>query len=165
MNLKRTLFFLVGGALVLLLFALVWGWLAPSYARLQILFARPCVVPQLHFTVDDAGIAVSEGDRSLVRRDFTSFGGLGLTLALWLCTPGLAWKRRLLFTILGLVALFFLHVGVLLGLIAFAQAVESGRAGGFYTLLYGFLAVSDWVVPILFWGLVSLRYRAPGATP
>lgn len=165
MNLQRAIFFLAGCTVILLVFAFVWPYLAPSYAWMQIRLARPA--PSLQFAVDAEGIAVYQGDKSLVRQDFTSFGGLGLTLALWLVTPSLGWRRRLLFTMLGLVLLFFFHVLVLWSLIAFAQALESGRAVGLYTLLYSFIAVSDWVVPVLFWGLVGLRYLSSGsgATP
>lgn len=153
--------FLVGCALVLTAFALTWHWTAPGYAALQIFFVRPLVAADLRFSVEGDGIAVygAQSEKSLVRRDFLSFGGVGLTLVLWLLTPGLAWSRRLLWGATGLSLLFCFHVLVLWGLIAFAQAVESGHAGGLYTLLYSFIAVSDWVVPALLWGIVLMSYR------
>jgi hypothetical protein len=150
-------------------FALVWRWVAPGYSGLQIFFVRPLTTADLRFAIETDGIAVyhSRSERPLVHRDFLSFGGIGLTLALWLLMPGFSWKRRLLWGSIGVVLLFFFHVLVLWGLIAFAQAVESGQTGGVHTLLYSFIAVSDWIVPVLVWGTVMTYYRltGSGATP
>ncbi len=159
--------FLVGCALVLAAFALTWPWTAPRYAALQVFFVRPLVAADLRVEGDGIAVYGTQSEKSLVRRDFLSFGGVGLTLALWLLTPGLAWSRRLLWGATGLAFLFCLHVLALWGVIAFAQAVESGHAGGLYTLLYSFIAVSDWVMPVLLWGGVLMSYRFSGsrATP
>jgi hypothetical protein len=161
----KILLFLVGCALVLTAFALTWPWIAPGYAAVQIFLVRPLVAADLRLSVEGDGIAIyrAGGEQSLVRRDFLSFGGVGLTLALWLLTPGLAWRRRLLWGATGLSFLFCFHVLVLWGLVVFVQAVESGHAGGLYTLLYGFIAVSDWVVPVVLWGIVLMGYRFSGS--
>ena len=165
MSPSRIVLFLVGCAGVLIAFALVWPLVAPAYAQLQIFCIQPFVGVEL--LVDALGIAVYQNEKLLTRREFLSFGGLGLTLALWLMTPGFLWKRRTLWTALGLIILFFWHVVGLWGLIAFAQAVEAQRAGGLMALLYSAIAVGDWIVPFLIWGLVLLRnyVRGSGAIP
>ncbi|MFN4219113.1 MAG: hypothetical protein ACK4HB_07555, partial [Candidatus Bipolaricaulia bacterium] len=139
---KIALFF-VGGAAVLAAFALAWPLVAPAYAQLQIFWVKPLVGAELHLTVDAEGIAVYRNEQFLTRREFLSFGGLGLTVALWLMTPGLFWKRRALWTALGLIAIFLWHGVGLLGLIAFAEALERGQGGGLMTLLYSVIAVGD----------------------
>jgi hypothetical protein len=165
MSPSRIVLFLVGCAGVLIVFAFVWPLVAPAYAQLQIFCIKPFVSVELR--VDALGISVYQNEKLLTHREFLSFGGLGLTLALWLMTPGFSWKRRLLWVALGLIILFFLHVLGLWGLIAFAQAVAAQRAAGLYTLLYSVIAVGDWIVPFLLWGLVLLRdyLRGSGATP
>ncbi len=165
MSLPRIALFLVGCAVVLIVFAFVWPLVAPGYAQLQIFCIKPFVGVELR--VDASGIAVYQDAKLLTRREFLSFGGVGLTLALWLMTPGFSWKRRALWTALGLIMLFFWHVLGLWGLIAFAHAVAAQRAAGLYTLLYSVIAVGDWIVPFLLWGLVLLRdyLRGSGATP
>jgi hypothetical protein len=165
MSPSRIALFLVGCTVVLMVFAFVWPLVALAYAQLQIFCIKPFVNVELR--VDAAGIAVYQNEKLLTHREFLSFGGLGLTLALWLMTPGFSWKRRLLWVALGLIILFFLHVLGLWGLIAFAHAVEAQRAAGLYTLLYSVIAVGDWIVPFLLWGLVLLHdyLRGSGATP
>lgn len=161
---KIALFF-VGSAVILAAFALAWPPVAPTYAQLQIFWVKPLVNTELHLTVDSEGIAVYRDEKFLTRREFLSFGGLGLTLALWVMTPGLPWKRRILWTTLGLVTIFLWHVLGLRGLIAFAEAVEGGQGGGLMTLLYSVIAVGDWVVPVVLWGAALLYYRGSGAAP
>jgi hypothetical protein len=165
MNPSRIALFLVGCTVVLMVFAFVWPLVAPAYAQLQVFCIKPFVNVELR--VDAAGIAVYQDEKLLARREFLSFGGLGLTLALWLMVPGFSWKRRVLWTALGLIILFIWHVLGLWGLIAFAHAVEAQRAAGLYTLLYSVIAVGDWIVPFLLWGVVLLRdyLRGSGATP
>lgn len=163
----KIVLFLIGCALVLTAFALVWPLVAPLYAQLQVFCVHPLLNPELRLTIDSEGIAVYHGGRFLTRREFLSFGGLGLTLALWLMTPGFSWKRRILWTALGLIILFFWHVLGLWGLIAFAEALEAKRAGGLMTLLYSVIAVGDWVMPVVLWGAVLIYYRfwGSGAAP
>jgi hypothetical protein len=165
MNPSRIALFLVGCTVVLMVFAFVWPLVAPAYAQLQVFCIKPLISAELR--VDAAGIAVYQDEKLLARREFLSFGGLGLTLALWLMVPGFSWKRRILWTALGLSVLFIWHVLGLWGLIAFAHAVEAQRAAGLYTLLYSVIAVEDWIVPFLLWGVVLLRdyLRGSGATP
>jgi hypothetical protein len=139
MSPSRIALFLVGCAGVLMVFAFVWPLVAPAYAQLQVFCIKPFVNVELR--VDASGIAVYQDEKLLARREFLSFGGLGLTLALWLMVPGFSWKRRVLWTALGLIILFFWHVLGLWGLIAFAHAVEAQRAAGLYTLLYSVIAV------------------------
>ncbi|MCL6642984.1 MAG: hypothetical protein K6T71_06660 [Candidatus Bipolaricaulota bacterium] len=162
---SRIVLFLVGCAVVLTVFALVWPLVAPAYAQLQIFCVKPFVSAELR--LDASGIAVYHNEKFLTRREFLSFGVVGLTLALWLMAPGFSWKRRILWAALGLIVLFFWHVVGLWGLIAFAQAVEAKRAGGLMTLLYSVIAVGDWIVTFLIWGLVLLRdyFKGSGATP
>ncbi len=157
----KIVLFLGGGAVILIAFALVWPRVAPMYARAQIFCAQ--ITPELHITIDAEGIAVYRNEKLLTQREFLSFGGLGLTLALWLMTPGFSWRRRLLWTALGLILLFFWHVLALHGLIAFAQALERGQGGGLMTLLYSVIAVGDWIVPVALWGAVLLYYRFWGS--
>jgi len=163
----KIVLFLVGCAIALTVFALVWPWLAPAYARAQIFCAQLVLSPELRLTVDAEGIAVYRDGKFLTRREFLSFGGLGLTLALWLMTPGLSVKRRILWTAVGMGLLFLWHVVGLWGLIAFAQALEAKRAGGPMTLLYSVIAIGDWIVPVVLWGIILLGYRlrGSGATP
>jgi hypothetical protein len=165
MNPSRIALFLVGCTAVLMVFAFVWPLVAPAYAQLQVFCIKPLISAELR--VDAAGIAVYQNEKLRARREFLSFGGLGLTLALWLMVPGFSWKRRVLWTALGLIILFIWHVLGLWGLIAFAHAVEAQRAAGLYTLLYSVIAVGDWIVPFLLWGAVLLRdyLRGSGATP
>jgi hypothetical protein len=165
MNPSRIALFLVGCTAVLMVFAFVWPLVAPAYAQLQVFCIKPFVSVELR--VDALGISVYQNEKLLTHREFLSFGGLGLTLALWLMTPGFSWKRRLLWVALGLIILFFLHVLGLWGLIAFAQAVAAQRAAGLMALLYSVIAVGDWIVPFLLWGAVLLRdyLRGSGATP
>lgn len=167
MNLPKIALFLVGCAVTLTMFALVWPLVAPTYAQFQVFCVQPLLSSELHVAVDSGGIAVYHGGKLLTRREFLSFGGLGLTLALWLMTPGLSWKRRILWTALGLMLIFLWHVLGLWGLIAFAQALEAQRAGGLMTLLYSVIAVGDWIVPVVLWGAVLLayRFRGSGASP
>jgi quinol-cytochrome oxidoreductase complex cytochrome b subunit len=162
---NRIALFLVGCTVVLMVFAFVWPLVAPAYAQLQVFCIKPFVNVELR--VDALGISVYQNEKLLTHREFLSFGGLGLTLALWLMTPGFSWKRRLLWVALGLIILFFLHVLGLWGLIAFAQAVAAQRAAGLMALLYSVIAVGDWIVPFLLWGVVLLRdyLRGSGATP
>ena len=155
----KIVLFLIGCALVLTAFALVWPLVAPLYAQLQVFCVRPVLSSELRVAVDSEGIAVYHREKFLTRREFLSFGGLGLTLALWLMTPGVSWRRRIFWTALGLVLIFFWHVLGLRGLIAFAEALERGQGGGLMTLLYSVIAVGDWVVPVVLWGAV-LIYRA-----
>ncbi len=155
--------FVIGCAGLLTAFALIWPLMAPLYAQLQVFFGQYGLGPELHLRVDSEGIAIYRNGKFLTRREFLSFGGLGLTLALWLMTPGFPWKRRLLWTVLGLLVLFFWHVLGLWGLIAFAQAIERGQGGGLYTLLYSVIAVGDWVVPVVLWGIVLISYRFSGS--
>lgn len=159
----RIALFLFGCFVILTAFAMLWPVIAPLYAQLTSAVIKPLAGPELHLTVDSEGIAVYHGEKFLTRREFLSFGGLGLTLALWLMTPGLFWKRRILWTALGLILLFFWHVLGLWGLIAFAQALEAKRAGGLMTLLYSVIAVGDWVMPAVLWGAVLLYYRFWGS--
>jgi hypothetical protein len=165
MNPSRIALFLVSCTVVLMVFAFVWPLVAPAYAQLQVFCIKPLISAELR--VDAAGIAVYQNEKLRARREFLSFGGLGLTLALWLMVPGFSWKRRVLWTALGLIILFIWHVLGLWGLIAFAHAVEAQRAAGLYTLLYSVIAVGDWIVPFLLWGAVLLRdyFRGSGATP
>lgn len=159
----KIVLFLIGCALVLTAFALVWPLVAPLYAQLQVFCVQPLLNPELRLAVDSEGIAVYRDGKFLTRREFLSFGGLGLTLALWLMTPGFSWKRRILWTALGLIILFFWHVLGLWGLIAFAEALEAKRAGGLMTLLYSVIAVGDWVMPVVLWGAVLIYYRFWGS--
>lgn len=163
----KIVIFLIGCALVLTAFALVWPLVAPLYAQLQVFCVQPLLNPELRLAGDSEGIAVYRDGKFLTRREFLSFGGLGLTLALWLMTPGFSWKRRILWTALGLIILFFWHVLGLWGLIAFAEALEAKRAGGLMTLLYSVIAVGDWVMPVVLWGAVLIYYRfwGSGAAP
>ncbi len=163
----KIVLFLIGCALVLTAFALVWPLVAPLYAQLQVFCVQPLLGSELRATVDSEGIAVYRDEKFLTRREFLSFGGLGLTLALWLMTPGFSWKRRILWTALGLIILFFWHVLGLWVLIAFIQALEVKRAGGLMTLLYSIIAIGDWVMPVVLWGAVLLSYRfwGSGAAP
>lgn len=163
----KIVLFLIGCALVLTAFALVWLLAAPLYAQLQVFCVQPLLNPELRLAGDSEGIAVYRDGKFLTRREFLSFGGLGLTLALWLMTPGFSWKRRILWTVLGLIILFFWHVLGLWGLIAFAEALEAKRAGGLMTLLYSVIAVGDWVMPVVLWGAVLIYYRfwGSGAAP
>lgn len=161
----RVLFFFVGCVIVLIVFALVWPYVAPGYVATQIFFVRPLIADDLRFQIEPDGITVYEHERYLARRDFLSFGGLGLTLALWLFTPGLRLRRRLTCGVLALGMLFFFHIAALWGLIAFAQAVARGQGGGLPTLLYSIIALGDWIVPFLLWGAVLLSYRLSGAIP
>jgi len=165
MSFQKALLFLVGCTLVLTAFTLTWRWAAPWYAAAQIFCVRPLIAADLRLRVEADGIAVYgvQSEQSLVRRDFLSFGGIGLTLALWVLTPGLVWSRRLLWGTVGLALLFVFHVLVLWGLIAFAQVVGSGQGMGLPTLLYSFIAVSDWVVPVLLWGIVLISHRFSGS--
>lgn len=163
----KIVLFLIGCALVLTAFALVWPLVAPLYAQLQVFCVQPLLNPELRLAVDFEGTAVYRDGKFLTRREFLSFGGLGLTLALWLMTPGFSWRRRILWTALGLIILFFWHVLGLWGLIAFAEALEAKRAGGLMTLLYSVIAVGDWVMPVVLWGAVLIYYRfwGSGAAP
>ncbi len=161
MSLPRIALFLVGCAVVLIVFAVVWPSIAPAYAQLQVFCIKHFVGVELR--LDASGIAVYQDGKLLTHREFLSFGGVGLTLALWLMTPGFSWKRRALWTALGLIILFFWHVLELGGLIAFAQAVAAQRAGGLMALLYSVIAVGDWIVPFLLWGLVLLRDYSKGS--
>ncbi len=163
----KIVLFLVSCAVVLTVFALVWPLAAPLYAQLQVFCVQPLLSPELHLAVDSEGIAVHRDEKLLTRREFLSFGGLGLTLALWLMTPGFSWKRRIPWTALGLIVLFFWHVLGLWVLIAFAEAVEAQRAGGLITLLYSLVAVGDWIVPVVLWGAVLIynRFWGSGAAP
>ncbi len=161
----KIVLFVVGCALVLTAFALVWPLAAPLYAQLQVFCAQPVLSSELHLSIDTDGIAVSRGEKLLTRREFLSFGGLGLTLALWLLTPGFSWKKRILWGTFGFVLIFFWHVLGLWGLIAFAEALERGQGGGLMTLLYSVIAVGDWVVPVVLWGAVLISYRGSGAAP
>lgn len=161
----KIMLFLVGCAVILSAFALVWPRVAPAYAHLQILCVKPFLSAELR--IDAEGIAVYHNEKLLTRREFLSFGGLGLTVALWLMTPSLSWKRRALWGAGGLIALFLWHVLALVGLIAFALALEQGRGGGLMTLLYSLIAIGDWIVPVMLWGAVLLRdyLKGSGATP
>ncbi len=167
MNLLKIVLFLVGCAVILTVFALVWPLVAPGYAQLQIFCVQPMLSPPLRLAVDSEGIVVSSSEQFLTRREFLSFGGLGLTIALWLMTPGLSAKRRILWTVLGLVTIFLWHVVSLRGLIAFVQALERGQGSGLMTLLYSVIAVGDWIVPVALWGAVLIAYRlwGSGAAP
>jgi hypothetical protein len=69
-----------------MVFAFVWPLVAPAYAQLQVFCIKPFVNVELR--VDASGIAVYQDEKLLARREFLSFGGLGLTLALWLMVPG-----------------------------------------------------------------------------
>lgn len=155
--------FLIGCALVLIAFAFVWPVVVPPYARLQVFCVQFLLGSQLHATVNSEGIAVYRDEKLVTRREFLSFGGLGLTLALWLMTPSFSWKRRTLWTALGLVALFFWHMLSLRGLVAFSEALKAHRAGGLMSLLYSVIAIGDWIVPIIVWGAVVVYYRFWGS--
>ena len=161
----KIVLFLIGCALVLTAFALVWPRAAPLYTQLQVFCVQPVLSSELRVAVDSEGIAVYHGEKFLTRREFLSFGGLGLTLALWLMTPALSWKRRILWAALGLGTIFLWHVVGLRGLIAFAEALERGQGGGLMTLLYSVIAVGDWVVPVVLWGAVLIYYRGSGTAP
>lgn len=163
MSVPKIVLFLVGCAGTLTVFSLVWPLVAPTYAQLQIFCVQPWLSPELRLTIDSEGIAVSRGEKFLTQREFLSFGGLGLTLALWLMAPGLSWKRRVLWTVLGLGVLFLWHLLALRGLIAFAEALEAQSAGGLMALLYSVIAVGDWIVPVVLWGAVLLAYRFKGS--
>ncbi|MDW8031563.1 MAG: hypothetical protein RMJ29_07105 [Candidatus Bipolaricaulota bacterium] len=164
---RKIVLFLIGCALVLGAFAFVWPVVLHPYARFQALCVQFLLSSHLHATVDGEGIAVYRDERLITRREFLSFGGLGLTLALWLMTPSFSWKRRTLWTALGLVVLFFWHMLSLRGLVAFSEALEAHRAGGLMTLLYSVIALGDWIVPVIVWGAVVIYYRfwGSGAAP
>ncbi|MCI2430603.1 hypothetical protein LM602_01000 [Candidatus Acetothermia bacterium] len=149
--------FLLMSALVLTGFALLWLWIAPYYGQLQIALLQFWIGPELRLALDQEGIVVHSQERLLMRRDFLSLGGLGLTLALWLATPRLRGRERLGGLALGWALLFIAHLLVFIGLLAFAQAVAEGRATGWQTLLYSFIAVSDWVLPVLIWRVLAFR--------
>jgi hypothetical protein len=85
MNPSRIALFFVGCTVVLMVFAFVWPLVAPAYAQLQVFCIKPLISAELR--VDAAGIAVYQDEKLLARREFLSFGGLGLTLALWLMVP------------------------------------------------------------------------------
>lgn len=151
--------FLLTSALVLAGFAIVWVWAAPYYGQLQIAVLRFLISPELRLALDPDGITVHHQQEGLLmRREFLSFGGVGLTLALWVATPRRRWRWRFGGLILSLALLFVAHLFVFLGLLEFAQSVAQGRATGGQTLLYSFVAVSDWVVPVLVWGFLAFGF-------
>ncbi len=156
MSARALLRFLLISGLVLAVFALLWPLLAPGYGEAQIALLRFFLSPQVRPLLDSEGIAIYFQDKLLVRRDFISWAGVGLTLALWLATPRLRWKERIVGLVLGWGVLFLCHIFLLMGLISFAQALAEHRATGWQTLLYGFIAVSDGVIPVLIWGLPVL---------
>lgn len=158
MNARLFFQFLSVSALVLSGFALVWSWLAPYYGQLQIAVLQFWVSPELRLALDSEGITVHNPESLLMRREFLSFGGIGLTLALWLATPRQRWRSRCWGLALGWALLFVVHLLVFLGLLEFAQAVAEGRATGWQTLFYSLIAVSDWVLPVLIWGFLVFGF-------
>lgn len=156
MNARAFLRFLLISGLVLAGFALLWPWVASSYGQAQMAFLKFFLGPEVRPVLDQEGIAIYAQEKLLVRRDFISWAGVGLTLALWLATPRLRWRARLGGVALGWGTLFLCHLFLLTGLISFAQALAEHRATGWHTLLYSVIAVSDGVIPILIWGLPVL---------
>lgn len=145
-----------------LTFALIAPVVLPFYSGLQIGLVRPFVRPEFALRLQPDGsiyVYYKEYSNPAVKREVTSFSGLGLMIALFLATP-ILWRRRFRQLGLGVLVLLGFHLIALWGLIAiWNAAVRGGEISFSMRWAYMLIAGGDWLVPLASWGLLGYSQR------
>lgn len=166
LNARSLLWFMSKFLLILLAFTLTTPVVLPIYGSLQIGLLQPVVGSNFKMRLEHNGsiyVYFRRDPEPVVRREATSFTGLGLLIALFLATL-IPWRRRLSRLGLGLGALLLFHLIALLGLIDVWKAVAAGRMSPLQQWEFTVIAGGDLLVPVVLWALLTFRNWFPKPT-
>ena len=82
--------------------------------------------------------------------------GMLLVISLIVATPGLTWRRRLIFIPIALVIMFIIH---LITILIFASVSLSGMNP--YPFIILFISLGTGLFPIIVWGVLCYKYWWP----